>query len=91
MALTLAERVNLRNRVKKLLPQMKKSEIFQHLSKEGISRSTVYNTINRLGTDKPIEDDKRGGRSTSWTLPKKTQLWSIKDWSIIALESAKGT
>jgi hypothetical protein len=74
MRLNVAERQALRKRVKNLIPQMKKSEIVRHFSKEGIARQTVYNTIKRLETSQPIEDKKRSGRPTSWVPAKKTKL-----------------
>ncbi len=74
MVLTLAEREALQKRVKILLPQMKKSDIVEHLTKEGIARSTIYATINRKATKLPIEILKRSGRPTSWTTARKTRL-----------------
>ncbi len=56
MVLTFTELEALRKRVKILLPQMKKSEIVEHFTKEGIARSTIYATINRIATKLPIED-----------------------------------
>ena len=65
MILTVAEREALRERVKKLIPQMETSDIVKHFAQEGISRSTVYNAINRLATNQPTKDKKRSERLTS--------------------------
>jgi hypothetical protein len=74
MGLSVAERESLRKRVKILISQMKKSEIVKHFAIEGIYRSTIYNTIDKLQTAQPISDKKRSGRPTSWTAAKKTKL-----------------
>ena len=49
---------------------MKKTQIVKHFLKEGIARRTIYTTIERLESGKPINDKKRTGRPTSWTPPK---------------------
>jgi len=74
MRLSVADRESLRNRVKNLISQMKKSEIVSHFEKEGFARSTIYNSINRNQTGQSISDNKRTGRPTSWTAAKKRQL-----------------
>ena len=71
MQINLKEREAFRKRVKKLLPQMKKTQIVKHFLKEGIARRTIYATIERLDSGKPINEKKRTGRPTSWTPPKK--------------------
>jgi transposase len=71
---TVASREEFRERVKKLTPQMKKSEIVKHFAKEGIARQTVYDAINRLAINQPTQDKKRSGRPTTWTTPRKTKL-----------------
>ena len=67
MILIVSEREALRERVKKLIPQMKTSDIVKHFAQEGIARSTVYNAIERLATNQPTKDKKRSGRPTSGT------------------------
>ena len=75
MRINLKEREALRERVKKLLlPQMKKTQIIKHFLKERIAQRTIYATIERLESGKPINDKKRTGRPTSWTPPKKFKL-----------------
>ena len=74
MLINLKEREAFRERVKKLRPQMKKTQIVKHFLKEGIARRTIYATIERLESEKPINDKKRTGRPTSWTPPKKFKL-----------------
>ena len=69
---TVAFREDFRKRVKKLTPQMKNSDIVKHFAKEGILSRTVYNAINRLATNQPMQDKKRNGRPTTWTTPRKT-------------------
>ena len=68
MILSIAEREALRERVKKLISQMKTSDIFKHFAQEGIVRSTVYNAIDRLVTNQPTMDKKLSGRLTKWQL-----------------------
>ena len=74
MKLNVADRENLRKRVKILIPQMKKSEIFKHFGKEGIARTTIYNTINRMQNEGSIKDKNKTGRPTSWTAARKRKL-----------------
>ena len=74
MRINLKEREAFRERVKKLLPQMKKTQIVKHFLKEEIALRTIYATIERLESGKPINDKKRTGRPTSWTLAKKLKL-----------------
>ena len=74
MKLSVVEREALRKRVKNMIPHMKKSEIVHHFVKEGIARSTVYDTINRMHTMQSISDKKKTGRPSSWTASKKTRL-----------------
>ena len=50
MRLNVNEREGLRKRVLNLIPQMKKSEIVDHFVKEGLPKSTIYDTINRMRT-----------------------------------------
>ena len=49
----MAEQVALRKIVKKMHPQMEKSEIVQHFAKERITRCTVYKAINRMDNKEP--------------------------------------
>ena len=72
--INLKERRACRERVKKLLPQMKKTQIVKHFLKEGIEQRTIYATIEPLESGKPINDKKKTGRPTSWTSPKKFKL-----------------
>ena len=65
MRVNLKEREAFRERVKKLLPQMKKTQIVKHFLKEAIARRTIYATIERLESEKPINDKKRTRRPTS--------------------------
>jgi transposase len=74
MRLSVAEREALRKRVEKLVPQMTKSAIVKHFAKEGIARSTIYDTIDRLESSQPISDKKRTGRPSSWTPAAKQKL-----------------
>ena len=61
MRLNKIEREALRKRVKILILHMGKSEI----QKEGYSRRTIYNTINRFHNGESIEDKIKIGRPTS--------------------------
>ena len=79
MRLTVADREAFRERVKKLIPQMKKSDIVKHFTKEGIARRTVYNAIDRLATNQPTKDKKRSGRPNIWTAANKTKLKRLSD------------
>ena len=74
MKLNVADRENLRKRVKILIPQIKKSEIVKHFEKEGIARTTIYNTINRIQNEESIKDKNKTGRTTSWTAARKRKL-----------------
>jgi hypothetical protein len=74
MSLTVAERGPLRKRVKNMTPQFKKSEIINHFLKEGIARSTIYITLNKLPTSQQIYDKKKTARLNSWTPQKKEYL-----------------
>ena len=47
MGLSVTERENFRKAFKNMISQMKKSEIVEHFTKQGIA-STIYNTINRI-------------------------------------------
>ena len=41
--------------------------------KKGYNRQTIYNQINRLKNDSPIQNSKRTGRPTTWTAPPRVQ------------------
>ena len=71
MKLNVADTENIRKRVKILIPQMKKSEIVKNFEKEGIARTTIYNTINRMQNEESIKDKNKTGRPTSWTGARK--------------------
>ena len=58
MRLNVAEREAFRERVKKVISHMKKSEIVEHFTKEGVARRTIYNTIDRLQSTRPVTDKK---------------------------------
>ena len=45
-----------------------------HFVKEGISRQTVYNNLNRRKNGQPILEDKSPGRPSSWTSSMKAKL-----------------
>jgi hypothetical protein len=62
MRLTSAEREVLRKNVKNLIPQMEKLDIVNHFKKEGYSRKTIYNTIDRMNGEGSFKDNKRTGR-----------------------------
>ena len=74
MKLNVADRENLRKRVKILIPQMKKAEIIRHFEKEGIAPTIIYNTINRMQNEESIKDKNKTGRPTSWTAARKRKL-----------------
>jgi transposase len=57
-----------------MISQMAKSDIVAHLTKQGIARSTIYNTINRIQIGDPIKDNKRTGHPATWTAARKTKL-----------------
>ena len=61
MRLSVANREILRKTVEIMIPQMEKSEIVTHFKKEGISKSTIYKTINRLQAGKSVSDKKKTG------------------------------
>ena len=48
MHLTTAEREVLRKNVKNLIPQMEKLDIVNLFKKKGYSKTTIYNTIDRM-------------------------------------------
>ena len=70
MRLSVGEQNFLRVRVKNMIPQFKKTEIVSHLVKEGITRSTVYNTIKRLETDPSVKDNKKNGSPSKFNQRK---------------------
>ena len=74
MRLSVAEREFFRERCKSMIPQFKKNEIVSHFVKEGIARSTVYKTINRLETDPSITDNKKTGRPLKLTTANRLNL-----------------
>ena len=74
MRLSVAQREFLRVRVKNMIPHFKKTEIVSHFVKEGIARSTVYNTIKRLETDPSVKDNKKTGRPAKLTKENKVKL-----------------
>ena len=74
MGLPVTERENFRKAVENMIAQMKKSELVAHFTKQGIARSTIYNTINRIQNVGPTKDNKRTGRPTTWTNAKKKKL-----------------
>ena len=59
MRISVAKREALRERVEKLIPHMKKSDIVKHLAIEGIARRTIYDTIDRMQTTSNISDNKK--------------------------------
>ena len=74
MGLSGTERESFRKTVKNMISQMKKSDLVAHFTKQGIARSTIYTTINRIQSGEPIKDKKRTGRPTTWTAAKKKKL-----------------
>ena len=48
-----------------MIPLFKKSDIVHHFVQEGIARSTVYNTINRLETNPSIKKNKKTDRPSN--------------------------
>ena len=68
-----ADRETLRDRVKKLIPQIEKSEIVNHFVKERIAQSTIYATINRMETTQLISDKKKTECPSFRTTPKKAK------------------
>ena len=77
MRLNVAEQQLLRKRVKFALPRMTKSDLVKHFLKEGIKSTTIYNNINRLERDQPIEDKKKTGRPSTWTADRRARLKRI--------------
>jgi len=63
-----------RKRVKMMIPQMEKSEIFKHFLKQKIPRFTIYSTIDQMQNTGKVSDAKRNGRPTSWTSDNKFEL-----------------
>jgi len=51
----------------------KKSDVVNHFVKQEYYRQTIYNQINRLKNDSPIQNSKRTGRPTTWTAPPRVQ------------------
>ncbi|RNA14414.1 glucosylceramidase 4 [Brachionus plicatilis] len=49
MGLSVSEREAFRKAVKNMISQMTKSDLVAYFTKQGISRSTIYNAINHLG------------------------------------------
>jgi hypothetical protein len=76
--LNIGNRVSLRKRHKNLTPQMKNSENVNHFFKEGISRRTVCNILNKLQTEHLLQDNKKTGRPFTWTFKKKKKIKEIK-------------
>ena len=62
MCITEAEREVLRKNVKNMIPQFKKTEIVNHLKKEGYKERTIYNTIERMEDEGSLNDNLRTGR-----------------------------
>ena len=63
-----------RKAVKNMISQMKKSDLVAHFTKQGIARSTIYNTINRIQIGEPIKGYKRTGGPNTWTAATKKKL-----------------
>ena len=76
MVIPVFEREFLRKRVASIIPQFKKSDIVHHFVQEDIARSTVYNTIIRLETNK-----KTGGPS-NWSTTNNTTLKRLTNYRI---------
>ena len=72
MRLSVTEREFFRERC--MIPQFKKNEIVSQFVKEGIARSTVYKTINRLETDPSITNNKKTGRPLKLTTANRLNL-----------------
>ena len=75
--LSVSQREHLRKIVKNFVvknPKLKKSEIVNHFIKTGYARQTVYNTLNKLASGQPINDNKRTGRPSSWAYSRKEHL-----------------
>ena len=71
MSLNKTEREALREMVKILIPQMKKSEILNHFQKEAYPRRTIFNTINRFQNEESIEDKKKLAAQLPGHLPER--------------------
>ena len=50
---------------------MEKLEIVDHFQKEGYSKRTIYDTINRLQLGRTIKEKKKTGRPIYWTPTEK--------------------
>jgi SOS response regulatory protein OraA/RecX len=74
MLLNKTEGESLWKRVKSVIPQMKKSEIVNHLQNEGYLRRAIYNNINRLHNEEWIEENKKTDSPTSLASTRKNQL-----------------
>ena len=75
--LSVSQREHLRKLVKNFVVKnrkLKKSEIVNHFIKTGYARQTVYNTLNKLASGQPINDNKRTGRPISWAYSRNEQL-----------------
>ncbi len=58
MRLTTAQREVLRKNVKNQIPQLEKFDIVNHFKKEGYSRKTINNAINRMNVKGSFKDNK---------------------------------
>ena len=74
MRLNKTEREDFRRMLNILIPQMEKSLIVNPFKREGYSRQTIYDTINRTKFGGTINEKKKTGRLTSWTPARKNQL-----------------
>ena len=72
MGLNVDAREGLGKWVIKFIPQMKKSEIVDHFVKEGLPKSTIYDTINRI-TTMPISHKKKNQSSFVLDRSKESQ------------------
>ena len=72
MRLKKTDREEFRKMVNILIPQMKK--IRNHFKKEDYPRQTIFDTLNLMQFGEKINDKKKTGRPTSWTLASKIQL-----------------
>ena len=71
MGLSLIERQHFLKTVKDMISQMKKSDLVAQFTKQGIARSTIYNTINRIQNRGPTKDNKRTVRPTPGQLKRR--------------------
>ena len=85
MKLNVADTENIRKRVKILIPQMKKSEIVKNFEKEGIARTTIYNTINKM---KSLSKTKI--KRAAQPLGQVLESDNSKDWQITKGVSQRG-